>query len=45
MQDRASEYDVALKICGQWTSADAVLQGKTPKEHKVYRTPWQGDPA
>lgn len=35
MQDRASEYDVALKICGQWTSADAVLQGKTPKEHEA----------
>ena len=40
MQDRASEYDVALKICGQWTSADAVLQGKTPKEHEAGLEQW-----
>jgi hypothetical protein len=35
IQDRAGEYDVALKVCGQWTSAEPELPGKTLEEYEA----------
>jgi len=35
MQDRAGEYDAALKVCGQWTSAEPEPPGKTLEEYEA----------
>lgn len=35
MQDRAGEYDAALEVCGQWTSAEPESPGKTVGEYEA----------
>jgi hypothetical protein len=35
MQDRADDYDAALKVCGQWTSAEPGPPGKTLEEYEA----------
>ncbi len=35
MQDRAGGYDAALKVCGQWTSAEPEPPGKTLEEYEA----------
>jgi hypothetical protein len=35
MQDRADEYDAALKVCGQWTSAEPESPGKTLEDYEA----------
>ena len=35
MQDRAREYDAALKSCGQWTSTDPASPRKTLEEYEA----------
>ena len=35
MQDRAGEYDAALKVCGEWTSAEPESPGKTLEEYEA----------
>ena len=40
MQDRAGEYDAALKSCRQWTRADVAADGKTPEEHEAELERW-----
>jgi hypothetical protein len=35
MQDRAGEYDAALKVCGQWISAEPEPPGKTLEEYEA----------
>jgi hypothetical protein len=35
MQDRAGEYDAALKVCGQWACAEPEPPGKTLEEYEA----------
>jgi hypothetical protein len=35
IQDRAGEYDAALKVCGQWTRAEPEPPGKTLEEYEA----------
>ena len=35
LQDRAGEYDAALKVCGRWTSAEPEPPGKTLEEYQA----------
>jgi hypothetical protein len=35
MQDRAGEYNAALKVCRQWTSAEPESPGKTLEEYEA----------